>query len=150
MFFRSLWKDFNSRFQHILNDLKRQKEIVRDYANQIHIQNYESDRLKVLEEFEHTKAQSSAGKKVFVIEWIGAPWTVLDHEALCSVRQEQYDATQRWTGRWILENEELKAWLSPLVPKASTIWINAVPGAGETSMQTEILSNCDADFRYFR
>jgi hypothetical protein len=139
MFFRSLWKDFNSRFQHILDDLKRQKVIVRDHANQIHIQSYQSDRVKILEEFEHTRAQRSAEKKAFVIQWIGAPRTILDHESLCMVRQEQYDATRRWTGRWILENEEVKAWLSPLLPKSSIIWVNAVPGAGETLTQNKNL-----------
>ena len=136
MFFRSLWKDFNSRFRCILNDLKRQKEIVRDHANQIHIRNYESDRLKIFEEFEYTRAQRFAERKLFVIQWVGAPKTILDYESLCQVRQEQFDATQRWTGRWILENEEIKAWLAPPVPKASTIWINAVPGAGERTMLT--------------
>lgn len=133
IFFRSLWKDFNSRFRCILNDLKRQKETIRDHADQIHIQNYESDRLKIFDEFEHTRAQRSAERKAFVIQWIGAPKTILDYEFLCQIRQAQFDATQRWTSRWILENEEIKTWLSPPVPKASIIWINAVPGAGEST-----------------
>ncbi len=118
----------------MLNDLKRQKEIVGDQADQIHIRNYESDRLKIFEEFEHTRAQRSAERKSFVIQWVGAPKTILNYESLCQIRQEQFDATQRWTGRWILNNTEIEAWLSPPVPKASTIWINAVPGAGESTM----------------
>jgi len=131
--FRSLWKDFNSRFRHIINDLKWQKQLVGDHANQIHIQNYESDRLKLFEEFEQAREERSAQRKAFIIHWIGAPKTILDHESLCQVRQEFYDATQRSTAQWILENEDVKAWLSRPVPKSSTIWMNAVPGAGETS-----------------
>ncbi|KAI1657699.1 hypothetical protein F4813DRAFT_389436 [Daldinia decipiens] len=59
LFFRSLWKDFNSRFQHIISDLQRLKALIESHANQIHIWNYESDRVKIREEFEQTRASQS-------------------------------------------------------------------------------------------
>jgi len=34
----------------------------------------------------------------------------------------------------------VEAWLSPLVPKSSIIWVNAVPGAGETLTQNKNLN----------
>ncbi|KAH9204090.1 hypothetical protein DL95DRAFT_418527 [Leptodontidium sp. 2 PMI_412] len=82
-------------------------------------------------EFEQAREQRSAQRKAYIINWIGAPKTILDHESLCQVRQEFYDATKRPTALWILENEDVKAWLSRPVPKSSTIWMYAVPGAAE-------------------
>ena len=131
-FFRSLWKDFKSRFQYLLDDLRRQKDIIEGHANQIHIQNYESDRRKMLEEFDLARSRRAEEKKGFVIQWIAAPKSSLDHESLCAIRQEEYDATKTWTGRWILDHEEVKAWLAPQVPKTSTLWITAMPGAGKS------------------
>ena len=129
-FFRSLWKDFDSRFKYLLNDLKRQKEVVESHANQIHIQNYESDRLKIFEEFEHAQARRAEERYMFVMQWISAAAVILDHEDHCAVRQEEYNATNHWTSRWILSNEEIEAWLAPQVPKSSMLWINGIPGAG--------------------
>ncbi|OCL11999.1 hypothetical protein AOQ84DRAFT_421718 [Glonium stellatum] len=138
-FFRSLWKDFKSRFQHLLSDLQRQKALVESHANQIHIQNYELDRLRIFDEFEHSQARRSEERYMFVMQWISAAAAIRDHEDFCAVRQEQYDATNKWPSRWILQNEEVRAWLAPQVPKASTLWINAIPGAGKSVLASIIV-----------
>jgi USP8 dimerisation domain len=142
-FFRSLWKDFKSRFKHLLSDMQRQKEIIESHANQIHIQNYESDRLKIFQEFEHAQARRSEERYVFVIQWISAASVIRDHEDLCAVRQEQYDATKKKSGQWILSNEEVEAWFASQVPKASTLWINAIPGAGKPPSRLNCEPNVD-------
>lgn len=129
-FFRSLWKDFNARFQHIINNLKCHKNLLRDYTNQIHIQNYEMDRLKILEEIEQSQTARSAERRIFVARWIAAPQVLLDHEHLCSVRHGEYEATGRHIGQWILEQGQVKAWLAPQVPPTSALWISAIPGSG--------------------
>jgi hypothetical protein len=128
-----MWNDFKSRFQHLLDDLKRQKDIVEGHANLSHIQNYESDRLKMLEEFNQARMKRVTEKKTFVLEWIGAPRSILDHESLCAVRQEEYEYTKTWTGRWILSHEDVQNWLATSVPKTSILWITAMPGAGTCS-----------------
>ncbi|KAJ3548577.1 hypothetical protein NM208_g941 [Fusarium decemcellulare] len=152
-FFRSLWRDFKSRFQGILNDLKRQKEIVQSHANQLHIQHYEADRLKIFEELEQAHKKRLSEKRAFVAQWIAAPQVILDHEHLCQVRQEQYDATQRRTATWILGHEEVKTWLAPPVPKSSSLWINAIAGAGKSILTSvlvdEILQQKLAPAAYF-
>ncbi|KAM0431863.1 hypothetical protein ACHAPT_005115 [Fusarium lateritium] len=136
-FFRSLWKDFKSRFQGILNDLKRQKDLVQSHADQVHIHNYEVDRLKIFEEFEQARMKRAAEKKAFVVQWIAAPQTILDHEYLCGIRQQHYDATHRRTGQWILDHEEVKAWMAQQVPKSSSLWITGIAGA-------EVVNLCDS------
>ncbi|KAL6413086.1 uncharacterized protein AUP68_02584 [Ilyonectria robusta] len=138
-FFRSLWKDFKSRFQGILDDLKRQKDIVQSHAQQLHIHNYEVDRRKIFAEFEQARLKRSAEKQAFVVQWIAAPRTILHHESLCQIRQEHYEATQRRTGQWILNHEEIKAWLAPQVPKSSFFWISAMAGAGKSVLASVVI-----------
>lgn len=129
-FFRSLWKDFKSRFEGILNDLKRQKDLVQSHANQLHIHNYEVDRLKIFEQFDQVRMKRATEKKAFVVQWIAAPRTILDHEYLCDIRQQHYDATHRRTGQWILDHEEVKSWMGQQVPKSSSLWTTGIAGAG--------------------
>lgn len=129
-FFRSLWKNFNSRFKHILNDLKEQKAIVEGHANQLHIQHYESDRLEDQQKFEQAEKRRAVENQLYVVEWIQACHPMDDHEAMIKIRESQHDLTNKYPGTWILQNQEVKNWLAPSVPKESTLWINAIPGAG--------------------
>ncbi|KAK8867413.1 C2H2 domain-containing protein [Apiospora arundinis] len=139
-FFRSLWKDFNAKFQHILNDLKRLKELVRDSADQLHIQHYEADRLRLLDEIEQAQKSRSVERQVFVTKWIEAPETDSDHEHFQSVREEERKATRREMGQWILDHSDVADWLAPQqIPKASALWINAVPGAGKSVLASVII-----------
>ncbi|KAF3057116.1 Vegetative incompatibility protein HET-E-1 [Daldinia childiae] len=139
LFFRSLWKDFNGRFHHIISDLKRQKALVESYATQIHIQNYEYDRRKTQEEFEQAQAHRTSEKKAYIMQWMMAPKSLLDHEFLCSVRKEQLDVTNRQTAHWILQHNEIEAWVAPQVPKSSIIWLSGIPGAGKSVLTSVIV-----------
>jgi hypothetical protein len=42
--FRSVWNDFNSRFGHILTDLRRHKELIESQATALQFQQYQEDR----------------------------------------------------------------------------------------------------------
>lgn len=42
--FHSVWKDFNSRFGHILRDLRRRKELIESQATALQFQQYQEDR----------------------------------------------------------------------------------------------------------
>ncbi|XDG08565.1 hypothetical protein ABKA04_008180 [Annulohypoxylon sp. FPYF3050] len=138
-FFKSLWKDFNSRFQHILGDLKRQKALVESHANHIHIQNYESDRLQIREEFEQDRARRFSEWKAYVMQWIAASRFILDHEALCSIREEQFKDTNRRTAQWVLQHDELKAWIASQVPKSSILWLSGIAGVGKSILTSVVV-----------
>lgn len=129
--FRSLWKDFKSRFNHLISDLQQQKSILESHVNQIHIQHYESDRVKMLQEFEEAQAKRAADKYLFVQGWIHAESCTQHHEDNVRVRQEQHTATGQQPSVWILNNEHVRAWLVPGIPRDSFLWITAIPGAGE-------------------
>ncbi|RKL34624.1 hypothetical protein BFJ72_g9356 [Fusarium proliferatum] len=140
-FFRSLWKDFKTRFQSILDDLKRQKELVESHANRYHIHNYENDRLKMLAEFKEASVKRLSERKAFVSQWIAAPQAIIDHEHICETLRESSEATQRPMGQWILNHEDVKSWLDKTVPKSSTIWVTAIAGAGKTVLASVIIDH---------
>ncbi|KAI1128502.1 hypothetical protein F5Y10DRAFT_292051 [Nemania abortiva] len=144
-FFRSLWKDFNSRFRSILNDLKGQKDLLESHATQIHIQRYEADRLKIFEEFEQVQAMRASQKKSFVVQWIAACNAIQDHESLCAIRREEHIATNSWPGLWIIYHGDVEAWLAKGIPKASILWITAIPGAGKTMLASVIINKIKND-----
>ncbi|KAK4442832.1 NACHT domain-containing protein [Podospora aff. communis PSN243] len=139
--FRSLWKDFKSRFNHLISDITQQKSTLESHVNQIHIQHYESDRLKMLAEFEHAQEKRAADKYMFVQQWINPESCIEYHEVHISVRQEQHKDTGHWLGDWILSNEHVRAWMVPGVPRASFLWINAIPGAGKSVLASVIIED---------
>lgn len=131
IFFRSLWRDFRSRFQHILNDLAKHKDLVESHANQIHIRNYASDRARIFQEFERISKHTADEKYQYVLHWLNAPAAVGIHEDLVTMRNDFFKATNVKTGQWIIHDEKVKSWLNLDVPKTSTIWIQGIPGAGK-------------------
>ncbi|OQU97597.1 NACHT domain-containing protein [Cladophialophora immunda] len=137
--FRSLWKDFKSRFQHLISDLQRQKGLVESHANQLHIQQYEEDRLRIFAEFEQAQKTRSEQRFTSVMQWISAAPVIQDHEHFCGIREGQFKDTGKRPGRWILNHPEVQAWLSPQVPKSSILWVLAIPGAGKSILASVIV-----------
>lgn len=136
-FFRSLWRDFRSRFQHILDDLAQHKFLVESHANQIHIRDSTADRARIFQEFERISTQTANQKYEYVLRWINAPTAVEVHEDLVTMRNDFFKATGVQTGQWIIHDEKVKGWLDLDVPKTSTLWVHGIPGAGKRCPQRE-------------
>lgn len=134
-FFRSLWRDFRSRFQHILDDLAQHKILVESHANHIHIRDYAADRARIFQEFERISTQTANQKYEYVLRWINAPTAVEVHEDLVTMRNDFFKATSVQTGQWIIHDEKVKGWLDLDVPKTSTLWVHGIPGAGKRCPQ---------------
>lgn len=131
IFFRSLWRDFRSRFQHILDDLGHHKTLIESHATQIHIRNSISERARIFQEFERISRHTADEKYEYVLRWLNAPDAVEIHEDLVTMRNDFFKATNVQTGRWIIHDEKVKNWLDLDVPKTSTMWVHGIPGAGK-------------------
>ncbi|KAL1850978.1 hypothetical protein Daus18300_012712 [Diaporthe australafricana] len=138
-FFRSMWKDFRSRFQHILDDLAQHKSLVESHANQIHIRQYASDRTRIFQEFERISARTAEEKYEHVLRWLNAPFTGEIQEDLATMRNDFFEATNIQTGQWIITNEKVKNWLDLDVPKTSIIWVHGIPGAGKSVLASVVI-----------
>lgn len=138
--FRSLWKNFESRFRSILQALSRHRELIAEQAGLLHhqqyrhdmqamlrhIQQYQHDREKSIENDQAREEADAQRKRREVLQWFSAAETI-------RFDQENYSATRRQysgTGDWILENEKVKNWIEEDTPISSILWMSGKPGAG--------------------
>ncbi|KAF2261162.1 C2H2 domain-containing protein [Lojkania enalia] len=144
-FFRSMWKDFGTKFNGILSNLRRHKELVESQAAVEHMQQYQKDRNQ-FQRYEQDIRDMNAKLEVMIKderdkkftalrEWfgVGAQMTS-DHELILQVR-DKYPAT----GRWILEHEVIKVWMFADIPVSPMIWMTGIPGAGKTVLASVII-----------
>ena len=124
--FRSVWKDFKTRFQNILDRLRRHREVIESQANLLHFQQYQLDRAKRLEDLHRSENERRQKNYKEALEWISGADTNLDHESACAARSE-YPGS----GRWILKHSKLQNWKEANEPVSSILWLNGIPGAGK-------------------
>ncbi|ORY16158.1 C2H2 domain-containing protein [Clohesyomyces aquaticus] len=137
-FFRSVWKDFGTKFNGILKSLSRHKQLIETRAQLIHFRQYQEDIESMKMKLDDMVTEERNKKTKSVKEWIGAgSQTKLDHEKFCAVRSE-YPTT----GRWILKNEYINNWIEADVPATPLVWMNGIPGAGKTILASVIVEAC--------
>ena len=148
---RSVWKDFQTRFKRLLEGLGRHRELIQSQANLLHFQQYQMDREKLLlqvqqyetdreifiEDLEKREKIEHEEKYMAVRKWLSGAESSLDHEDACSA-WHQYPGT----GKWILKNEHIQNWREASSPRDSSLWINGIPGAGKTVLASVIIEDC--------
>jgi hypothetical protein len=126
--FRSAWKDFNTRFQHILDDLSRHKQLVERQASLIEYQEAQAERANVRNSFAILEEAERKNRYLAVVNWLSATDAILDQEASKAMRSEDPSA-----GRWVFEESRMKAWMDPANSVVPLLWMNGKPGAGRIS-----------------
>jgi hypothetical protein len=129
--FRATWKDFKSRFQHILDNLRRHKELVESQANLLQIQESRALRVQFQDLFATTQRTERENQRLAVMNWLSSADAYLDQEGAAMARHD-YPGTCRW----IIEKPELKAWYDPEDSLVRLIWLNGIPGAGNFPSHT--------------
>ena len=140
--FRSLWKNFETRFRSILESLSRHRQLIADQAALIHYQQYQldmqaisnhirqygEDREKNIEDRERQEAAEMHRKHLEVLQWFSAAdTTTSDQEQHTRIRRE-YPGS----GHWILKNEKVRIWQEDDTPPSSILWLNGKPGSGNS------------------
>lgn len=131
-----MWKDFKTRFQHILDGLRRHRELIESQANLLHIQQYQQDRSNMLDALNRIEAAELQKKYVAVMEWVSGAQTKLDHDSACEARSEFPES-----GSWILKKPELEDWKEAEIPMKSVLWLNGIPGAGMLTLLLQRLTS---------
>ncbi|KAH7381988.1 hypothetical protein BKA64DRAFT_584001 [Cadophora sp. MPI-SDFR-AT-0126] len=138
--FRSMWKNFESTFKQILDNLKRHRDLIKEQATvisfqrqELFIEQYKRDVEDASRSLEKKQEEEQWKKYLDVREWFSASnSTEADHES-CQ------KAKSPGTGVWILKNEKVRNWLQPDVPESSLLWVNGIPGAGKTILASIII-----------
>ena len=123
--FRSIWKDFKTRFQHILENLRRHGSLVESQANLIQIQESQAESARLQASLLNLEESERREKTLNVFNWLSSADIDLDQEANAVVRREYPES-----GFWIFENEKIKAWTDPNNSLIPLVWLNGIPGAG--------------------
>jgi hypothetical protein len=133
-FFRSMWKDFNTRFQQILEDLRRHQNLIESLASASHIQQYQMDRENNRTHFDRLQKTEMENKYIDVTKWIAAADSSVDYNFGLATRREYPQS-----GRWILDSVDYSNWKEADVPRKSMIWMHGIPGAGMSFCNRDLL-----------
>ncbi len=123
--FRAAWKDFESKFQHLVDDLRIHKDLIESHASILQIQETQVERAHMRRQFAMIEQSQRQKKHLDVVTWLSAVNPILDHEAAISVRQSHPSS-----GRWLLQDSKMKAWLDHSRSSVPLLWMNGIPGAG--------------------
>lgn len=135
--FHATWKTFRPKFQATLSNLQRHKILLENQANLLFFQQYQVDREKTELEFRNIEHQTELNRQSAVANWLAQADSESDQRVAASVRQENSGS-----GRWLLEQQQMKRWLDPKYTLLPLLWINGRPGAGKTILASLIVEEC--------
>lgn len=138
--FKSMWKDFESTFNSILNDLGRQCDLLDRVAGAQHMEqsqiqghrleelfdNYKSDRDKLWQTLGEHEKDRARNHREEVLKWIASATMSDIHEEYCKKRQ-----ICPKSGDWVLHKDRFVGWKELDVPTNPILWMHGIPGAGE-------------------
>ncbi|KAL8376884.1 hypothetical protein RB595_007830 [Gaeumannomyces hyphopodioides] len=136
--FRSVWDDFRSRFKPMLDELKSLKELVESHATQLHITQYNKDRVVILAALERTQQKDSCDAFTKARDWISAASQNGEFERHQRALEGVQNKTQKRGGQWILGHEKMKSWLGQGL-RSSILWVSGIPGAGKSVLASVVI-----------
>jgi transposase len=136
-----LWKDFQSRFDNIIESLKKQRDFVDMEAASLDIVEAKDSRARLQYEIERRKKESNEAlernekneriaRLQHSVEWLSVDDTVQETEYERMSRR-RHDGTCEWIYRVVQMNNWLKN-----DTKHPLLWLSGKPGAGMMSMYT--------------
>ena len=134
--FDSLWKTFDPRFQGILENLRKHRDLVDQEANALNIvegkawrtqqlEQMRQSRVERAEEIERVENQRIRSQTREAVAWFGA---AEDQEDLLLKLSRACDGDD---DHWVLKEPTIMRWLEPAESHAF-VWLNGKPGAGES------------------
>ena len=138
--FRSLWKDFRTRFQSILENLRRHKDLIESQANLVQYQSSRIARQQAETEVQKIEEALVKQQLVSVRDWLCSAKVKNDQEHYVSVRVHCLGF-----GRWLLSHPRMRVWMDPDSSSIPLLWLHGIPGAGafiQTSTWQTRLREC--------
>lgn len=137
-FFKSMWKDFGTKFNGILKKLLHHKKLVEDRATLTQYRRYQEDMTDMKSKLDEIVIEETNKKRREVKEWLAVDSPPeFDHDAYRETRGD-YPGT----GDWIAEHETIKSWLDADNPPRPLLWMTGIPGAGKTILASVVIEQC--------
>jgi hypothetical protein len=127
--FWSTWKTYNTRFQGILNNLKRHKTLLEQQGNLLHYHRFQMESHRAEREYHEMEENERQKRLAAVTNWLSSANSRLD-QADAERERENHPGS----GRWRLDRAEVKTWLDSRRADIDMLWIRGIPGAGTFSL----------------
>lgn len=125
MIFKSAWRDFETSFQNILDNLQRHKRLVETQASLADFEAAQKARTEVQNNFNALHKAEKKRQRIAVTQWLAPADSSSDQEKFTSIRN-----LYPGTGHWLLKDRVFKAWYDPLSTAGLILWLYGIPGAG--------------------
>jgi hypothetical protein len=124
LFFDSLWKDFDSRFNNILERLTRHKNQVTNEAIAIDLVESRQWRAKVQEDLENKEKQRTKTHVHDTMAWLNV--TAEDQD---NILDQLLSKRLAGTCEWIFRSPKMGSWRDDAHGEP-LLWVKGIPGAG--------------------
>jgi hypothetical protein len=121
--FHATWKQFDSKFGHILNNMRQHKLLVENKANLIEFEQAREARIRTEKEFQSLETREGLRRKEYLATWLAAADVEADQDHGHLSREGRPQS-----GRWLLAKPTFKAWS---IYSAPLLWIHGTPGSGK-------------------
>ncbi|KAL7267231.1 hypothetical protein RUND412_010191 [Rhizina undulata] len=119
--FLSLWTTFDDRFQNILQNISKHKELIENEAKAAEIMEAQLAREKALGEYKDNRGERERKQSREVISWLSPCTFEIDLERLRERRHAE-------TGGWLSTVPEVKDWFND-ASEERLIWLHGIPGS---------------------
>jgi hypothetical protein len=130
----ALWRNFQSDFEVLLQQLRRHQRLVESQANIIHFE----QSLKARETAELLLKECREAEKKRQIDvvrtWLASPNIEVDQQTYSFFRKDDPNS-----GKWLLTTPKFRSWFDPDFCSAPLLWISGIPGAGKTVLASVIV-----------
>ena len=123
--FAATWKTYRTRFQSIINDIRRRKELIQSGANAVQFQMLEKSLAIAELETQRQREVHDRERMSFVRDWLAAAPVQEDHEQSQSVRNAHAGSCE-----WVLDTARFQTW-EDVGSGSPLLWIHGIPGAGK-------------------
>ncbi|KAI8631011.1 hypothetical protein F5Y19DRAFT_483660 [Xylariaceae sp. FL1651] len=133
-FFDASWKDFKSKFDGILTNLARNRDLVDREAASFDIVEAKANRQELIEKLEQRAKEIRDWQLREIFVWLDLAGRDREQEDLLSKFQLN---RHEGTCRWVFEHPRFQTWFDEEDPRL-IIWLKGKPGSGKTTIASFI------------
>jgi len=123
--FDATWNNFRSRFSEPMNNLRRHRKLLENYAQLTTLERISALSNDQTEALELQRLEARRQQRDRVRAWLSPEDMMADQEHHVKLRRG-YPGT----GDWILRKNLVMAWLDPSTNVNPILWVTGIPGAG--------------------
>ncbi|KAK5242764.1 hypothetical protein LTR20_001091 [Exophiala xenobiotica] len=138
--FGSLWRGFSQHLEHLVRDLQRIQQLVKDRATAAEFHEYNVARQLAHRALEQAQDEERKARSAAILQWLAGADSQLDHEILHKTRQDF-----PCSGRWFFKHPNFRCWRQDDIPKKPGLWLVGIPGAGKTILASSVIEDCQQD-----